>query len=200
MTFFDLVLINNDITFNFEEITKAAASAVPPGTTLDGELVVCDIETGKPDFEAVMSRFQSKPKLGRTPGLAFVSFDIIRHQGNDLRSLDLMSRKAILEEALIENEVIKLIRFKEVVVNPFEVDDIVVRTAIGGNTIIKAFQVVKKSVKSVTIKQIFIENNIPQINNFKIGVPERRAVKQDSNNNFVVNHDDWYLYKYNSVV
>ncbi|MFB4325884.1 DUF3560 domain-containing protein [Priestia sp. BR_2] len=89
---------------------------------------------------------------------------------------------------------------KEVVVNPFEVDDIVVRTAIGGNTIIRAFQVVKKSVKSVTIKQIFIENNIPQINNFKIGVPERRAVKQDRNNNFVVNHDDWYLYKYNSAV
>ncbi|MGE7828501.1 DUF3560 domain-containing protein [Paenibacillus sp. NPDC093718] len=89
---------------------------------------------------------------------------------------------------------------KEVIDNPFEVDDIVVRTAIGGNTIIKAFQVVKKSVKSVTIKQIFIENNIPQINNFKIGVPERRAVKQDRNNNFVVNHDDWYLYKYNSAV
>jgi hypothetical protein len=89
---------------------------------------------------------------------------------------------------------------KEVVVNPFEIDDIVVRTAIGGNTIIRAFQVVKKSVKSVTIKQIFIENNIPQINNFKIGVPERRAVKQDRNNNFVVNHDDWYLYKYNSAV
>ncbi|MGE7828506.1 DNA ligase [Paenibacillus sp. NPDC093718] len=103
----------NDITFNFEEITKAATSAVSSGTTLDGELVVCDIETGKPDFEAMMSRFQSRPKLGRTPGLAFVAFDIIRHQGNDLRSLDLMSRKAILEEALIENEVIKRIRFME---------------------------------------------------------------------------------------
>ncbi|OBZ15897.1 hypothetical protein A8L34_28025 [Bacillus sp. FJAT-27264] len=85
-------------------------------------------------------------------------------------------------------------------VNPFEVNDIVVRTTIGSNTIIYAYQVVKKTNKSVTIKPIFVENNIPQINNFKIGLQERRAVKQDRNNSFVVNHDDWYLYKYNSAV
>jgi DNA ligase 1 len=96
----------NDITSRFEEVTMAAASAVPSETTLDGELVVCDIETGKPDFEATMSRFQSNPKMGRTPGLTFVAFDIIRHQGEDLRSLDLMTRKAILEKAVEENEVI----------------------------------------------------------------------------------------------
>ncbi|MEK8217180.1 DUF3560 domain-containing protein [Paenibacillus sp. FSL L8-0463] len=89
---------------------------------------------------------------------------------------------------------------KKEVVNPFEVDDIVIRTDIGGNTIIKAFQVVKKTDKSVTIKPILIENNVPQRNNFKIGLQERRAVRQDRHNNFVVNHDDWYLYKYNSAV
>ena len=89
------------------------ASAVPSETTLDGELVVCDIETGKPDFEATMSRFQSNPKMGRTPGLTFVAFDIIRHKGEDLRSLDLMTRKSILEKAIEENEVIKRIRYME---------------------------------------------------------------------------------------
>lgn len=89
---------------------------------------------------------------------------------------------------------------KKEAVNPFEVDDIVIRTAIGSNRIIKAFQVVKKTDKSVTIKPIVIEDNIPQTNNFKIGLQERRAVKQDRDNNFVVNHDDWYLYKYNSAV
>ncbi|WP_054029198.1 DUF3560 domain-containing protein [Bacillus sp. FJAT-28004] len=89
---------------------------------------------------------------------------------------------------------------KEAVVNPFEVDDIVIRTAINSNQIIRAFQVVKKTDKSVTIKPIVIEDNIPQINNFKIGLQERRTVKQDRNNNFVVNHDDWFLYKYNSAV
>lgn len=89
---------------------------------------------------------------------------------------------------------------KKEAVNPFEVDDIVIRTAINSNRIIKAFQVVKKTDKSVTIKPIVIEENIPQINNFKIGLQERRTVKQDRDNNFVVNHDDWYLYKYNSAV
>ncbi|EJW14313.1 DUF3560 domain-containing protein [Paenibacillus alvei] len=87
---------------------------------------------------------------------------------------------------------------KEVIGNPFEVDDIVVRTDIGGNKIYYAFQIVKKTEKSVTIKEIFIENNVPQINKFKIGIPERRAVRQDRKNNFVVNHDDWFLYKYTS--
>ncbi|WP_103108558.1 DUF3560 domain-containing protein [Brevibacillus reuszeri] len=89
---------------------------------------------------------------------------------------------------------------KKEAVNPFEVDDIVIRTSIGGNRILKAFQVIKKTDKSVTIKEILIENNIPQCNNFKLGLPERRTVKQDRDNNFVVNHDDWYLYKYNSAV
>lgn len=89
---------------------------------------------------------------------------------------------------------------KETAVNPFEVEDIVVRTAIYSDEIIKAFQVVKKTDKSVTIKEIFIENNIPQRNDFKIGSQERRTVKQDRNKNYVVNHDDWFLYKYNSAV
>jgi len=89
---------------------------------------------------------------------------------------------------------------KKEVVNPFEVGDIVIRTATGSNKIIKAFQVVKKTEKSVTIKPIVIEDNIPQINNFKIGLPERRTVKQDRENNFVVNHDDWYLYKYKNAL
>ena len=60
-----------------------------------------------------MSRFQSNPKMGRTPGLTFVAFDIIRHKGEDLRSLDLMTRKSILEKAIEENEVIKRIRYME---------------------------------------------------------------------------------------
>lgn len=88
----------------------------------------------------------------------------------------------------------------EETVNPFEVGDIVVHTAIGGDRIIAAYQVVKKTAKSVTIKQIIIENNTPQSNNFKTGIQERRAVRQDRNNNYVVNHDDWFLYKYNSAV
>ncbi|WP_103110983.1 ATP-dependent DNA ligase, partial [Brevibacillus reuszeri] len=95
--------------------TQAAKEAAGRGTILDGEFVVSDIDTGKPDFEATMARFSSNPKLGieRTPGLTFVAFDILQHKGQDLTSLDLMTRKEILEEAVTENEVIKKIRYME---------------------------------------------------------------------------------------
>ncbi|WP_218832065.1 DNA ligase [Paenibacillus campinasensis] len=103
----------NDISSRFTEVTSAAASAVLPGTTLDGELIISDLITGKPDFEAMMSRFQTKKVKQRTPGLTFVAFDILRYKGEDLRAHGLMERKEILHEALQENDVMKRIRFME---------------------------------------------------------------------------------------
>lgn len=47
---------HNEIASRFQEIVAAAEAAVPKGTTLDGELIVSDPD-GKPDFEAMMSRF-----------------------------------------------------------------------------------------------------------------------------------------------
>ncbi|WP_083676861.1 ATP-dependent DNA ligase [Paenibacillus glucanolyticus] len=106
---------NNEITYRFQEITQAAAKAIGKGTILDGEIVVSDPATGKPDFEATLSRFMSNSKnpQGRTPGLTFVAFDILKYKGKDLSSLDLMTRKEILEEAFSENESIKKIRYVE---------------------------------------------------------------------------------------
>ncbi|WP_162487582.1 DNA ligase [Paenibacillus sp. LC231] len=105
----------NDVSYRYQEITQAAAQATGKGTTLDGEFVVCDITTGKPDFEATMARFSSNPKPGidRTPGLTYVAFDILQYKGKDLTKLNLMQRKEILEEAVTENEVIKKIRYME---------------------------------------------------------------------------------------
>ncbi|MEK5358261.1 ATP-dependent DNA ligase [Paenibacillus sp. FSL L8-0709] len=103
----------NDITSRFEEITEAATRAVPSGTKLDGEIVVCDLKTGKPDFEATMSRFQSTRRKQITPGLCYVAFDILSYKGKDTTSLPLMKRKELLEEALTENELIKRIRYVE---------------------------------------------------------------------------------------
>ncbi|TVX85546.1 DUF3560 domain-containing protein [Paenibacillus agilis] len=85
---------------------------------------------------------------------------------------------------------------KKETVNPFEIDDIVVRIEIGGKKMIKAFQVIKKTEKSVTIKEICIENDVPQKNNFKSWFQERRGVRQDREGRFVVNYEDCYLYKY----
>jgi DNA ligase-1 len=46
---------NNEVTAKFPELHSLA---LPPGTTLDGELISTD-PLGKPDFEAMMSRCQS---------------------------------------------------------------------------------------------------------------------------------------------
>lgn len=105
----------NDVSYRFQEITQAAIEAAGKGTLLDGEFVVSDINTGKPDFEATMARFSSNPnpRILRTPGLTYVAFDILQHKGKDLTKLDLMQRKEILEDAVHENEVIKKIRYME---------------------------------------------------------------------------------------
>ncbi|MDN4067683.1 hypothetical protein QYF50_07225 [Paenibacillus vini] len=103
----------NEITPRFQEIIAGAGAAIKKGTIIDGELVVCDIETGKPDFSATMSRFQTTKEIKRTPGLCFVGFDILEYQGKDTTGLNQMERKKILEEAISENDAIKRIRYME---------------------------------------------------------------------------------------
>jgi len=44
------------VTVRFPELLTIE---IPDGTVLDGEIIVADSD-GKPDFEAMMSRFQSK--------------------------------------------------------------------------------------------------------------------------------------------
>ncbi|MFS0841337.1 DNA ligase [Paenibacillus sp. 1P03SA] len=95
---------DNDVTSKFPELTLDAP--IPHGTVLDGEIIVTDSE-GKPDFENMMSRFQSPRK--KTP-VTFVAFDILRHRGIDVTSLPLMRRKEILETALTETEHYKVIQ------------------------------------------------------------------------------------------
>ena len=85
---------------------------------------------------------------------------------------------------------------KETLDNPFQIGDIVYRTAIGGNRIISAYEVVKITGKTATIQQIKVEENKPVAGEFISDKQERRAVKKDRSGNFVVNADDWYLYKY----
>lgn len=103
----------SEITYRFQEVVSAAESAVEPGTILDGELVVCDTQTGIPDFAETMRRFQSTSKLKCTPGLTYVAFDILSYKGESTRSLPLMERKMLLEEAVQENDIIKRIRYME---------------------------------------------------------------------------------------
>jgi len=104
---------NNEMTSRFDEVTAAVSSAIEQGTIIDGELVVCDVSTGKPNFAATLSRFQSTKQMKETPGLCFVAFDILAYRGKETIALPLMDRKALLEDAIQENKIVKRIRYIE---------------------------------------------------------------------------------------
>jgi DNA ligase 1 len=86
----------NEITSKFPELHELD---VPPGTVIDGELIVSD-NNGKPDFEAVMSRFMSSKD--RSP-VTFVTFDIIQHKGERVTRFPLLERKALLDDIVPNN-------------------------------------------------------------------------------------------------
>ncbi|GMK49141.1 SPBc2 prophage-derived DNA ligase-like protein LigB [Paenibacillus glycanilyticus] len=87
----------NDVTNKFPELHD---TPLPPGTVLDGELIVSD-KQGKPDFEATMSRFQSRSSRAKA---TFCAFDIIRYKGIDVTGLPLSRRKELLYETFTETE------------------------------------------------------------------------------------------------
>jgi DNA ligase 1 len=91
---------NNEITAKFPELHNLDIS---PGTVLDGELIVTD-SAGKPDFEAMMSRFMSS--RDKTP-ISFVAFDVIQHEGERVNKIPLLERKEILAD-IIPNDTPKL--------------------------------------------------------------------------------------------
>jgi DNA ligase 1 len=84
---------NNEITAKFPELQSLN---LPPGTTLDGELIVTDNE-GKPDFEAMMSRFMSRKD---TTPVSFVAFDVIQRDGERVTGLPLLERKQVLADLI----------------------------------------------------------------------------------------------------
>lgn len=87
---------NNEVTTKFPELLNIN---IPDGTVLDGEIIVTD-KDGKPDFEAMMERFQSKRSNHQ---IQFCVFDVIYHKGEKLTHIPLLDRKEILE-SLIQND------------------------------------------------------------------------------------------------
>ncbi|GAA4880343.1 RNA ligase family protein [Paenibacillus vulneris] len=94
---------NNLVTNRFPELFECP---LPAGTIIDGELIVEDPE-GKPDFEALQARFQSKKN--KTP-VSFCAFDIIKYKGIDVYGLPLMKRKEILEESFMGSQHYKKVK------------------------------------------------------------------------------------------
>lgn len=83
---------NNEVTSLFPEI----ASVPLPDGVYDGELIVPGID-GKPNFEAMMSRFKS---LKAPYQVQFAIFDVIYVNDKKVTHLPLLERKQLLEELL----------------------------------------------------------------------------------------------------
>ena len=94
----------HDLTVTFPEIARAVRGLPYDGVVLDGEVVVPDTE-GKPSFGRLQSRGRI---LNRDDALRasvelpalYHAFDLVALEGFDLRPLQLLERKAILEEIL----------------------------------------------------------------------------------------------------
>ncbi|RSD27623.1 RNA ligase family protein [Mesobacillus subterraneus] len=85
---------NNDVTSKFKELLDLN---VPNGTVLDGEVVVTDPHTGKPDFEVTMERFMS---LKTNHTIMFCIFDVLYWEGHKTTQMPLIERKKLLGEVL----------------------------------------------------------------------------------------------------
>jgi hypothetical protein len=87
---------------------------------------------------------------------------------------------------------------KEEIKNPFKVDDIMVAKSYDGERIIKAYQIIKTTSKTVTIKEISINNNLPQKDCFRVdGKETRRQIKESKyNGNIYISDDNHILYKH----
>lgn len=87
---------HNEVTTKFPELQRLK---LPDGIVLDGEIVVTD-PNGKPDFEAMMERFQSKRS---EYDIQYCVFDILYYKDQEVTHLPLLKRKEILDD-LIEND------------------------------------------------------------------------------------------------
>lgn len=85
-----------DWTEKFGEAVATALKALPAETALiDGEIVV-ERDSGASDFSAL----QQDLSEGRSDRFAFYAFDLLHLDGSDLRSAELIERKALLEKLL----------------------------------------------------------------------------------------------------
>lgn len=90
------------MTDRFPELARAI-DHVPPGTVLDGELLVWPADQDKPSsFNALQARIGRKTvpkKLLTEAPVVLHAYDMLEWQGNDLREMPFADRRALLEKA-----------------------------------------------------------------------------------------------------
>ena len=94
----------NDWADRFPSIVHAAAHLEAQSFLIDGEVVIISID-GMSDFYALRSR-------RRGPEAALYAFDLLEHNGADLRDLPLIERKQRLAQLLVRTKR-QVIRFTE---------------------------------------------------------------------------------------
>ena len=108
-----------DWTDRFSQIAKDAA--VLPDTVIDGEICALDHD-GAPDFAALQAALSED----KTDDLVYFAFDLLFHEGQDMRDMPLDERKSRLSQVIAEAEAGTRIRY----VDHFETGgDAVLRSA-----------------------------------------------------------------------
>lgn len=94
-----------DATESYPEIADAVGKLAEERVVLDGEVVAFD-EHGKPDFQRLGTRIQSRGNVARRAAVSvpvvYVIFDVLVVGDRDVTGLPLEARKAILDELLGE--------------------------------------------------------------------------------------------------
>ena len=80
-------------------------------TWLDGEIVVVG-QDGRPDFQALQNAFDANQAPEATQSILYVVFDVLFHDGEDLRPRPLTERRALLRQ-LLEAAPPERLRFSE---------------------------------------------------------------------------------------
>jgi DNA ligase-1 len=107
---------NNECTRQYPELWNPSITG--DDYVLDGEVCSIDPDTGAIDFERVMKRFQLSKKsriqaAAKHRPVHYIVFDVLKHNGRDLRRLPLIKRKSILESIIKPNPYISVIPFTE---------------------------------------------------------------------------------------
>jgi bifunctional non-homologous end joining protein LigD len=93
-----------DWTDRFKQIAEDAVKL--PDAIIDGEICALD-ENGAPDFASLQAALSE----GRTDALVYFSFDLLFHEGQDLRDLALSERKSRLEALLADADLGARVRY-----------------------------------------------------------------------------------------
>lgn len=86
----------------------------------------------------------------------------------------------------------------EEIINPFEINELLVAKSFGGDIVIRAYKITKVTEKTVTIREVKVLNNIPTDEFKEESKESRRKIKKGKiNGDVYIADDDYILYKYN---